>query len=86
MAKSKKTVAQKKKDYKKGGKKMKKEVKLGKKEQKVSKVMEEFKTGELRSGSKKGPKVKSRKQAIAIALSEARKAGAKVPKKKKNKK
>ena len=33
--------------------------------------MHEFKTGELHSGSKKGPKVTSRKQAIAIALSEA---------------
>lgn len=40
---------------------------------KVKKVMGEFKKGQLHSGSKKGPKVKSRKQAIAIALSEARK-------------
>lgn len=40
---------------------------------KVKRVMHEFKEGELRSGSKKGPKVKSRKQAIAIALSESRK-------------
>lgn len=40
---------------------------------KVEKVMHEYKTGELHSGSAKGPKVKSRKQAIAIALSEARK-------------
>jgi hypothetical protein len=38
---------------------------------KVAKVMREFKKGELHSGSKKGPKVKSRKQAIAIAMSEA---------------
>jgi len=38
---------------------------------KVQKVMHEYKTGTLRSGSKSGPKVKSRKQAIAIALSEA---------------
>ena len=38
---------------------------------KVKKVMHEFKVGQLRSGSKKGPVVKSRKQAIAIALSEA---------------
>jgi hypothetical protein len=38
---------------------------------KVKKVMHEFKEGDLRSGSKKGPIVKSRKQAIAIALSEA---------------
>jgi hypothetical protein len=43
--------------YKKGGK--------------VQKVMHEFKSGKLHSGSKKGPVVKSRKQAIAIALSEA---------------
>jgi|HubBroStandDraft_4_1064222.scaffolds.fasta_scaffold1092227_1 hypothetical protein len=40
---------------------------------KVKKVMHEYKHGELHSGSKKGPKVKSRKQAVAIALSEARK-------------
>ena len=54
--------------------------KYGKKAQeKVKKVMHERKAGTLRSGS--GGKVKSRKQAIAIGLSEARKAGAKVPKK-----
>ena len=40
---------------------------------KVGKVMHEFKAGELHSGSKKGPKVTDRKQAIAIGLSEARK-------------
>lgn len=40
---------------------------------KVRKVMHEFKTGTLHSGSKSGPKVRSRAQAIAIALSEARK-------------
>ena len=38
---------------------------------KMAGVMHEFKVGELRSGSKAGPKVKNRKQAIAIALSEA---------------
>ena len=38
---------------------------------KVQKVMHEFKEGELRSGSKHGPKVQSREQAIAIAMSEA---------------
>lgn len=38
---------------------------------KMSKVMGEFKSGKLHSGSKKGPAVTSRKQAIAIALSEA---------------
>lgn len=56
---------------------------MKKKEQpKVKKVMHEFKEKELHSGSKKGPIVKEPKQAIAIALSEARKAGAKIPKKK----
>lgn len=54
-----------------------------KKENKIEKVLHEYKEDKLHSGSKKGPKVKSRKQAIAIALSEARKAGEKVPKKKK---
>ena len=49
---------------------------------KISKVMGEFKRGELHSGSKKGPEVTSKKQATAIALSEARKAGAKIPVKK----
>lgn len=44
---------------------------------KISKVMGEFKRGDLHSGSSKGPKVTSEKQATAIALSEARKAGAK---------
>lgn len=62
-------------------KKAKKKMSKGKK--KVEKVMHEFKEGSLHSGSKKGPEVKSRKQAVAIALSEARKAGAKIPKKKK---
>lgn len=49
--------------------------------QKVEKTMHERKRGTLRSGS--GKKVTSRKQAIAIGLSEARKAGGKVPRKKK---
>ncbi|HVT35883.1 MAG TPA: DUF6496 domain-containing protein [Nevskiaceae bacterium] len=48
---------------------------------KVKKAMHEKKKGKLKSGS--GKKVKSRKQAIAIGLSQARKSGAKVPKKKK---
>ncbi|HET7732052.1 MAG TPA: DUF6496 domain-containing protein [Usitatibacter sp.] len=48
---------------------------------KVKKVMHERKKGTLRSG-RSGKKVTSRKQAIAIGLSEARRAGAKVPKKK----
>ena len=45
--------------------------------------MDEWKEGKLHSGSKKGPIVKNQKQAVAIALSEARKHGEKVPKKKK---
>ena len=52
-------------DERKGERRMKKD--------KVAKVMGEYKRGELHSGSKSGPKVKSRKQAIAIGLSEARK-------------
>ena len=47
---------------------------------KVKKAMHERKAGTLRSG-RSGRKVKSRKQAIAIGLSEARRAGAKVPRK-----
>lgn len=51
----------------------------GKKSQeKVKRAMHEMKEGKLKSG-KSGKKVTSRKQAIAIGLSEARKAGAKVP-------
>jgi len=46
--------------------------------EKVHKVMHEWKKGKLKSG-RSGAKVKSRKQAIAIGLSEARKRGAKVP-------
>ena len=49
--------------------------------QKVRKAMHERKRGKLRSG-RSGKKVKSRKQAIAIGLSEARRAGAKVPRRK----
>jgi hypothetical protein len=60
---------------------MKKKMSQGKK--KIKKVMEEFKEGKLHSGSKKGPIVKNPKQGIAIAISEARKKGMKVPKKKK---
>lgn len=56
---------------------------MKKKSKKVEKVMHEFKEGKLHSGSKKGPEVKNPKQAVAIALSEARKSGAKIPKKKK---
>ena len=60
--------------------------KYGKKAQsKVEKAMHERKAGSLRSGSS-GKKVKSRKQAIAIGLSEARREGGKVPAKKSAKK
>lgn len=48
-------------------------------QEKVADVMHEYKEGKLKSGS--GKKVTKRKQAIAIGLSEAREAGAKVPKK-----
>ncbi|HTS61354.1 MAG TPA: DUF6496 domain-containing protein [Candidatus Acidoferrales bacterium] len=47
---------------------------------KVHRVMKEHKHGKLKSGS--GKKVKSRKQAVAIALNEARRSGTKIPKKK----
>ena len=56
----------------------KKETKVKKK---MKKVMSEYKKGDLHSGSKKGPVVSNPKQAVAIGLSEARKAGAKIPKK-----
>ena len=57
--------------------------KYGKKaSQKVEKAMHERKRGTLRSGGS-GKKVTSRKQAIAIGLSEARRAGGKVPRKRK---
>ena len=56
--------------------------KYGKKAQsKVKRAMHKRKSGTLKSG-RSGRKVKSRKQAISIGLSEARKAGGKVPKKK----
>jgi hypothetical protein len=48
---------------------------------KVKRAMHEMKRGKLKMG-RSGKKVTSRKQAIAIGLSEARKAGAKIPKKK----
>lgn len=49
-------------------------------EAKIHKVMKEHKEGKLKSST--GKKVTSRKQAVAIALNEAREAGAKIPKKK----
>ena len=51
-------------------------------QQKVRKAMHERKRGKLRSG-RSGKKVKSRKQAIAIGLSQARRSGAKVPRRRK---
>jgi hypothetical protein len=58
--------------------------KYGKKAQsKVKRAMHEMKRGKLKSG-RSGKTVKSRKQAIAIGLSEARKMGGKVPKKRKS--
>ena len=50
--------------------------------QKTHKVMKEYKEGTLESSS--GKKVTKRKQAVAIALSEARDSGAKIPNKKKS--
>ena len=52
-----------------------------KSQKKIGEVMEEFKEGKLKSG-RSGKKVKDRKQAVAIGISEARKAGGKVPAKK----
>ena len=51
-----------------------KQLKGSRKKKKIKTVMKEFKKGTLRSGSKTGRKVKSRKQAIAIAMSEGRRA------------
>ena len=60
--------------------------KYGRKAQsKVRKAMHERKRGTLKSG-RSGKKVKSRKQAIAIGLSEARRSGAKVPRRKSSRK
>lgn len=54
--------------------------KMTKEKSKMKKVMHEFSEGKLHSGSKKGAIVSDPKQAVAIGLSEARKAGAKIPK------
>jgi hypothetical protein len=52
-------------------------------QEKIGEVMKEFKEGKLKSGKDgKGGKVKNRKQAIAIGISEAKEAGLKVPEKK----
>ena len=48
----------------------------------VKRAMHKYKRGQLKAGKGSHPKAKSRKQAIAIGLSEARKKGAKVPRKK----
>ena len=81
----KKTTGRKKSSSRKGGRKKsggRKKRKYGPKaSRKVERSMHEMKRGELKSG-RSGKKVKSRKQAIAIGLSEARAEGAKVPKKK----
>ena len=50
---------------------------------KIHKVIREFEEGDLHSGSKKGPKVKNLRQAVAIGLSESRKRGYKTPSKRK---
>ena len=52
-------------------KKMTGKVPVKKAKSKVEKVMKEYSEGKLHSGSKKGPEVKNRRQAIAIAMSEA---------------
>ena len=52
------------------------------KKAKVSKVMKEFKAGTLNSGSSKGPVVTNRRQAVAIALSQAKMTKKKMGKKK----
>lgn len=65
---------------------MKKKMLKKKKSKKVEKVMHEFKEGELHSGSKHGPTVDNPKQALAIAMSEARKVGESVSKHMKKKK
>lgn len=77
-----------KKEHKKDPKKKdhrKKDKYSAKAEKKISKVMREYSKGQLHSSSKKGPVVTNPKQAQAIAISEARRKGLKVPKRKKKK-
>jgi len=73
------------KHHKKDDKKPKShKVKYSKKaEKKIKKVMHEYGEGKLHSGSKKGPLVENPKQAQAIAISEAKRKGLKVPNRKK---
>jgi len=73
-----------KKEHKKKDPKKKPAKKYSKKaEKKISKVMHEYGKGKLHSGSKKGPVVENPKQAVAIAISEARRKGLKAGKRKK---
>lgn len=78
MKKKVKKMSHKKKSVKKPADKYSKKA-----EKKISKVMREGYEGKLHSGSKKGPLVSNPEQMKAIALSEARKKGLKVPKRKK---
>lgn len=71
MAKKMKKIKQIAAKTKKVGAKIKKTMK----KDKVKKVMKEFKKCKLHSGSKKGPKVTNKKQAVSIALSEAKRMG-----------
>jgi len=57
-------------------------MKKSEKKAKIAKVMKEFKAGTLNSGSSKGPIVKGKKQAVAIALSQAKMSKKKMGKKK----
>lgn len=73
MQKKRKLLKKAKKAYKKADREYAEAHEPIKKRNKIKKVMEEFEDRELHSGSEKGPIVTNKKQAIAIALSEARK-------------